>query len=115
MSLALDVLCEKAPPNRGRRWTPEHDKRVSRDYAIVGAKALARELGRTQRAVYARAHRLGVACGSGGRQRRWTEEEDRIVARTVGKLAEVLRREPGAVGARCHLLATNRGREPGKD
>ena len=106
MSLALDVLCEKAPPNRGRRWTPEHDKRVSRDYAIVGAKALARELGRTVHAVQNRASMLGVASGLCGRGRCWTEGEDAIVRRTVDKLAQVLGRDTGAVGARCNRIAS---------
>jgi len=113
--LALEQCYAAHPPNRGRRWTEEHDLRVARDYGVVGVKALARELGRTQRAVYARAHRLGVACGSGGRQRRWTEEEDRIVARTVAKLAEVLGCRPGQAGSRCNFVADrHRGVGPGK-
>ncbi len=117
----LDMLTERVdaewPPNRNRRWRPEHDRRIVRDYRIVGAKALARELGRTVHAVQNRASMLGVASGLCGRGRCWTEGEDAIVRRTVDKLAQVLGRDTGAVGARCNRIASiaTRAATPGKD
>jgi hypothetical protein len=110
---ALDILTEKLldyvqaehPPNRRKPWSAEHDLRIAHEYRIVGAKALARALGRTVHAVQNRASVLGAARGICGRGHTWTPQEDRAVTVAVQRLSEILGRDVGAVGARCRTLA----------
>jgi hypothetical protein len=93
-------------PNRGRRWTADHDSYLRNTLSVIGCRAAARHLGRSRRAVYARASALGIATSPTGRPREWTDREDELLAEWVQRAARVLGRTPSAVAARAHRLAT---------
>ena len=93
-------------PNRGRHWTTDHDNYLRCYLPVIGCRAVARHLGRTRRAVYARASAMGISALATGRPREWTSREDELLAEWVERVARVLGRTPSAVAARAHRLAT---------
>lgn len=105
-----------------RRWTPDQDSVLRKDYHL-GADTVARRLNRTAQAVYCRAHKLGLV---EPRASLWSEREERIlIARYVvdgpSRLASELGRSVAAVQthARALGLAMHRinpaGRRPRRD
>lgn len=92
------------PVNRGCPWTADHDAYLCKHLPILGCRAVAYRLGRTKRAVYERASRLGVAQAPGGRRRTWTDAEHELLQEWLRRAAAVLGRSERAVAARAQRL-----------
>ncbi len=94
------------PVNKGRPWTADHDEYLRAHLPMLGCRAVAYRIGRTMRAVYERASRLGVAHGPSGRKPTWTADDDAVVLEWVRRAARALGRTEQAVAMRAHRLST---------
>lgn len=96
------------PVNAGRPWTADHDAYIRRYIGVIGCRAVAYRLGRSRRAVYERASRLGVAAADCGRGRTWTAEEEAMLTEWLQRAAAALGRTEQSVAARAQRMANTR-------
>jgi hypothetical protein len=87
-----------------RCWTEQETAELVRDFAELGAEAIALRIGRTTRAVVAKAHTLGMAT-----MVHWSAEDEAELVRDYAALgptaiAARIGRTPHAVRAKAQIL-----------
>lgn len=103
-----DETAQQSAQYAGRRWLPGEDARLRRDLPVVGYRAMAAMLGRTERAVQQHASELGIATGTGGRPRKWSDDADDYLRLVLGHVAEQTGTTPQSVAARIARLHKSR-------
>lgn len=98
---------------RCRPWTRTEDAAIRERYGVDGAKKLAAALGRTEKAVWKRARRLGMKNSP-----RWSAEDDQQLAAlwgtmSVGQVAKQLKRTPTTTYWRARKLGLGCGATQG--
>lgn len=90
-------------------WSKNEDQALRDSYGKVEAKALARQLGRSECAVMHRAQRIGATA-----RRRWTEEDKQTLRalwgeKSLGRIASELKRTVKTVYPRAKMLGLQLG------